>query len=127
MKPIPGSPGYFISKKGKVFSDRQQGGGGGRKAKLHAVKDTDKGHKYHRVVIMQNGKKTTKYVHDLVHAAHGKGKKKDGQQIRHLDGNKHNNSSGNLKPGSASENNLEKKSLTKSLMKLRFHITVWED
>lgn len=102
-KPIPGFPGYFIDSSGNVYSDRQAGGGGGRVAKLHKVTTTDHGHNYHRVVLMRNGKKTTRYVHDLIVAAFGMHKKK-GDQVRHLDGNKNHNTAKNLQPGTPKEN-----------------------
>lgn len=102
-KAIPGASGYFITRSGKVYSDRQAGGGGGRNAEMHEVTATAEGHKYKRVVLMINGKKTTKYVHDLIVSAYG-GKKKKGDQIRHLDGNKDHNTADNLKPGTPKEN-----------------------
>lgn len=97
-KAIPGFPGYFITRGGKIYSSRQGGEGD-----LREVTSTDKGHKYRRVVLMKNGKKTTKYIHDLLVIAF-KGGKGDGQVTRHLDGDKTNNSAGNVKPGSEKEN-----------------------
>lgn len=103
-KAIPGMPGYFITRDGTVYSDRQAGGGGGRKAEMHKVTTTDAGHNYKRVVLMVGGKKTTKYVHDLVVLAYGGRKKRAGEHIRHLDGDTKNTSAGNLRPGSPKEN-----------------------
>lgn len=103
-KPIPGAAGYFITRGGTVYSDRQAGGGGGRKDSMHVVTATDAGHKYHRVVLMINGKKTTKYIHDLVASTFSGKTKKKGDQIRHLDGNKDHNTAGNVEPGTPKEN-----------------------
>lgn len=94
MKPIPGFKGYYITSAGKVYSDRV----GGEK---RPVASTRAGHNYHRVVLMKNGKKTTKYIHELVQMTFGGGK---GEHIRHKDGNVDNNRASNLKPGSAKEN-----------------------
>jgi hypothetical protein len=94
MKPIPGFKGYYITAGGKVYSDRV----GGEK---RAVAATRAGHNYHRVVLMKNGKKTTKYIHELVQMTYGKGKD---EHIRHKDGNVDNNKASNLSPGSAKEN-----------------------
>ena len=102
MKPIPGFPGYFITRDGRVFSDRQRGTGD-RTEDKHEVICTDKGHEYERVVLMRDGKKTTQYVHDLLVAAF-RGGKRDGQVVRHLDGKTENNTAKNVKPGSVEEN-----------------------
>ena len=102
MKAIPGFPGYFIARDGTVYSDRQKGTGD-RTEDRHEVTTTDKGHNYARVVLMKDGKKTTKYVHDLlVLAFHGG--KRNGQVVRHLDGKSENNHAGNVKPGTQKEN-----------------------
>jgi hypothetical protein len=102
MKPIPGYAGYYLDQQGKVYSDRQKGTGA-RTEEKHEVTTTDKGHQYARVVLMKDGKKTTKYVHDLlVLTFHGG--KRDGQVVRHLDGKTENNTAKNVKPGSLEEN-----------------------
>lgn len=100
-KAIPGFPGYTITRDGKVHSDRQAGGGGGRKADDHEVTSTDHGHKYARVVLMKDGKKTTKYIHELLAMTYHGG---TGEQVRHLDGKKEHNTASNVKPGTAKEN-----------------------
>lgn len=98
MKPLSGYPGYYITRRGKVYSDRKKGGG---KTDRHEVKATDKGHQYKRVVLMKDGKKSTRYIHELV-ADHFRGEK--GEEVRHLDGNRLNNEASNLKPGTPKEN-----------------------
>lgn len=123
-KAIPGFPGYTITRDGKVYSDRQAGGGGGRKAESHEVTSTSAGHKYSRVVLMKNGKKTTKYIHELLAMTyHGS----TGEQIRHLDGDKDNNTADNVKPGTAKENGEDRvKHGTAARKSLEFHIFVKE-
>lgn len=107
-KAIPGFAGYYITRGGKVYSSRQGG-----EDDMREVTSTAEGHKYRRVVLMKNGKKTTKYIHDLLVAAF-KGGKNDGQVVRHLDGDKTNNSASNVKPGSEKENVEDRKRHDKS-------------
>ena len=119
MKAIPGFPGYFIDRSGTVYSDRQKGTGD-RTEECHEVTTTDKGHNYARVVLMKDGKKTTKYVHDLlVLAFHGG--KRNGQVVRHLDGKSENNHASNVKPGSLKEN-VEDRVKHDRAKKAAFHI-----
>lgn len=92
--------GYEITRDGRVLSVGSNWRGyGKREMKQHI--DTDG---YMIVRLTTNGNKRKNYrVHTLV-ASQFLPKKKPGQQLRHLDGNKQNNKATNLKWGTAKEN-----------------------
>lgn len=88
-KPIPGFPGYTVSPDGVVC-----GPDGNR---LSPRKDDDG---YIRVDLRKDGKRYTRFVHTLVSLAfHGSAK-----EVDHKDGNRTNDTAGNLEPVSHDEN-----------------------
>jgi len=95
-KPIPSAPGYFIDSVGNVYNKR---------GKRMTQQITKKG--YCRVHLQISGETKSKSIHSIV-AEVFIGERPFGMQIRHLDGNKLNNNSGNLLYGTASENEADK-------------------
>jgi hypothetical protein len=95
-KAIPSAPGYFVDVDGEVYNHR------GRRM---AQQVTHKG--YCRVALQINGESKSKSVHSLV-AEVFIGPRPKGLQIRHLDGNKTNNSPNNLSYGTAAQNEADK-------------------
>ena len=98
LRPIPGDDGYYASPDGRIFSTRQ--------SKLKEISQSIvRG--YASVAIMRPGKSTGTrvYVHVLVCAAfHGPRPSPD-HEVRHFpDGDRMNNSSGNLCWGTRLEN-----------------------
>lgn len=95
-KEIPSAPGYYVDADGEVYNYR------GRRI---AQQVTEKG--YCRVHLQVNGETKSKYVHSLV-AEVFIGPRPAGFQIRHLDGNKTNNSFDNIAYGTAKQNEADK-------------------
>lgn len=97
MKEIPGLQGYFADAHGHVHSNRS-----GLMRQL-----AERWHKgyLHVQVRLGSGRKTQRKlpVHALVLQA-WRGARPDGQQCRHLDGDRSNNCPSNLKWGTAAEN-----------------------
>lgn len=87
-KPIPGFPGYKITKSGTVY---------GPNGKLSPRKDVDG---YQRVDIRLDGKRFTRFVHTLVERTFGG----NGSEVDHKDGNRSNNHASNLETVSHKEN-----------------------
>jgi len=95
---IPGFPGYFVNKRGEVFSFGIRWNKGRFKLKQYWNPTT----KYFDVSPYVNGKKITKRVHILV-ALTFLGPCPLGKQVRHLDGIHENNYLYNLKYGTPKE------------------------
>lgn len=95
---IPGFPGYTISDDGQVWSTCR-----GR-LRLRKLVPDRKG--YLGLQIFRDGQRHDFKVHKLV-ALTFIGPRPEGMQVRHLDGNKLNNSVDNLAYGTASENVLD--------------------
>lgn len=99
--PVADAPGYEVSSLGRVRSWRQHG-----TQRIKASRPDSLG--YRRVDLYRHGRKVTASVHALVaEAFHGR--RPDGLQVRHLDGNPANNEAENLAYGTASENNRDKR------------------
>jgi hypothetical protein len=94
-RPVPGSPGYEVSDRGRVRSPRVM------------LRQGPIGSGHLAVQIPRNGKRRTVYVHALVLEAFI-GPRPRGQECRHLDDDKTNNTVGNLRWGTRSENTLDK-------------------
>ena len=95
--PISGFPDYEVSDQGRVRSFKF-----GAAPRVLRVRRQVTGHG--RVVLRTSeGRRIEKYVHQLVLAA-VVGPRPDGMEVRHLDGDPINNTLGNLKYGTRSEN-----------------------
>lgn len=96
-KYIQGTDGaYSVSNQGRIYSHRSN--------KILSVKKSV----YLSVTISINGVRKTVYVHSLV-AVHFLGERPNGQQVNHIDGNKHNCRSENLEYVSRLENMIHSK------------------
>lgn len=95
-KQVAGFPAYEINTLGQVWS-------------WHRLKylKTATVYGYHYVTLCIGGKKCTKRIHVLV-LENFRGKKPNGCEARHLDGNKDNNKLSNLKWGTKKENGQDK-------------------
>lgn len=98
-KEIPSFPGYYVSKDGVVFSSRGRWPSKNQKALLPRVNERG----YLRVGLRRDGRNFSVPVHRLVCEAFN-GPPPKGAQCRHLDGNRKNNTPGNLKWGTAMDN-----------------------
>lgn len=106
-RPIPGYEGlYEVSNFGKVFSLTRPSREGrvNRKTPLELKQRQPRGDGYLTVSLYgKNGEATTKFVHSLV-AETFIGARPEGAECCHCDGNSLNNSLGNLRWGSAKDN-----------------------
>lgn len=99
MKPIPDFPDYFVDRSGNVYSKKY-----GRSPRvLRCGVDSDG---YLGVVLRRYGKSINKKVHHLVLDTF-RGPRPNGTQACHNDGNKKNNSLGNLRWDTAKANGLD--------------------
>jgi protein gp37 len=98
---VPEWPGYFITSKGRVLSDRTNAGTRG--ASVHEVKAQpgDAGHA--RVMLQVEGRWTRELVHRLVLTAFDRAPA-DGEQGCHIDGDPSNNALWNLRWGDQGSN-----------------------
>lgn len=109
LRDIPGFPGYKISNIGEVFSYWNQRSNGSfigetcRRLKTNYDRDG-----YEMVGIKKEKKQKIVSVHYLVLLTF-EGEKVDKMMCRHLDGNPKNNNRNNLKWGTQSENEQDKK------------------
>ncbi len=97
MKEIPNYPNYFVTKNGKVWSN---------KTKRFLSTNSLRGYK--RVILCKQGKLFCRQVHRLVFETYV-GSCPKGMQCRHLDGVKYNNSLSNLCWGTPYENQMDRK------------------
>lgn len=88
-KPIPGFPGYTVTRSGTVHGPDGN--------KLSPRKDSDG---YMRVDLRLDGKRFTRFVHTLVEKTFGGA----GTEVDHKDGNRKNNSASNLETVDHDEN-----------------------
>ena len=104
---IEGFPYYEISNMGRIRSWKGKGQYGKRLVEPRLKKTFVGGDGYPFVKLQQNGKRTYYRIHKLLLETFV-GKRPDGMQARHLDGNKLHNSIGNLKWGTCEENHADK-------------------
>lgn len=106
---VASAPGYWVSKDGRVWSDR-------RGRLLSGLLSRDG---YRKVQLSLMGKKPVqRFVHRLVAEAFLDGR---GEQVRHLDGNKSNNAAENLAWGTCQQNILDKWDHGKMVIGERHH------
>jgi hypothetical protein len=96
-RPVAGFPDYFVAEDGRVFSATNWRGYGVRE--IAPVVDE---HGYLKVRLTLNGRRLKRSVHRLVALAWLSGTPQ--HDVRHLDGNKHNNHASNLAWGSQRDN-----------------------
>jgi hypothetical protein len=101
VRQIPGFDGYFISTEGKVFNKK------GLEIKSRIQKRVH-GKGYPIIDLRKDKKTVTIFVHKLVMLTYFEGKPSSRHQIRHLDGDKTNNSIFNLDWGTPEENMRDK-------------------
>lgn len=94
-------PGYFITSKGRVLSDRTNAGTRG--GELHEVKPQPGEAGHVRVMLQVEGRWARELVHRLVLAAFDRAPK-EGEQGCHIDGDPANNALWNLRWGDQSSN-----------------------
>lgn len=108
VRPITGAEGCYVSRDGRVFSDRCRAGRRRRidpAARHELAQITRKGY---RLVSLHEGPRSRLHrVHHLVLAA-WVGPRPPGAETRHLDGNKSNNHMDNLAWGTHAENEEDK-------------------
>lgn len=97
-KPIPSNPKYLVSSEGNVRHRDSN-----KLCKLHPNNNA----RYLAVGFWQDGKIRRRNVHVLVAEAF-KGPRPNGKEVRHLDGNGHNNKETNLCYGTKKENGQDK-------------------
>ncbi|MDW9568066.1 hypothetical protein GHK65_28670 [Sinorhizobium meliloti] len=105
-RPVEGYPGYEVSDLGRVRSWRSNGKGGGFRASPRVLSPSKKRNGYLQVNLWRDGVRSTFTVHSLVAEAFI-GRRPDGQECRHRDGDKANNRKGNLLWGTPSENTMD--------------------
>ena len=96
MKEIKGFPGYFVTKNGKVYSNKR-----GKLRELKPAPRSKNG--YLGVALTKNGKKVTKNVHRLVAEAYIPNPD-NLPEVNHIDENKLNNHVDNLEWVTSSQN-----------------------
>lgn len=108
-KPVPGYEGvYEVSSHGNVrVLARLDARGWRRKAGALRPWERSKGH-YFCVTLCLNATESKRYVHELVLEAFDKPRPAPHYQVRHLDGNPHNNRLRNLAWGTPAENAQDK-------------------
>jgi hypothetical protein len=106
--PLPGWEGhYIVSSEGNVHSLARRQADGRVRGGMMLTPCPD-GNGYLCVTLSRDGKSVTRRVHDLVAAAFI-GPKPGGKQVRHLNGNQRANRSRNLRYGSQSQNERDKR------------------
>lgn len=103
---VPGFPGYRVGSDGSVWSSIRNNGHavitvGNQWKKLKYL--IGRTRHYAHVTLCRNGEHYPKMVHRLILITFS-GEPKPGQEVRHLDGNMHNNSLSNLAWGTRKEN-----------------------
>lgn len=94
-KRVSGWPTYWVSEDGRVWSE----------ATSRLLKGMTSRDGYNKIHLSGPGRREQRFRHRLVAEAFVAG---DGEQVRHLDGDKSNNSAGNLAWGTCQENILDK-------------------
>lgn len=104
-RPVAGYEGiYEVSSNGQVRSVSRRGKTRGKILKPQVRKQRNAGHLL--LKLRRDGVQKTKTVHQIVAEAF-LGRRPEGMQIRHLDGNPANNNVSNLAYGTSSENRLD--------------------
>lgn len=104
MTPVPGAPGYYATPDGRVLSTWVCGQAGRPHAREpKALTLLPIGNGYLSVSMKINGVNAKRYLHAVI-ALTFIGPRPAGEQVRHLDGNKHNNCVANLAYGTARDN-----------------------
>lgn len=103
MKPIPRCPGYFADEHGFVWSFKGHGQGGRGEPQWRRLWRGCKTNGYPVVLVVEDGRKRPRRVHQLVARAFY-GERPEGQQVRHLDGTRDNNRPENLAYGTQRQN-----------------------
>jgi len=93
------TPGYEILPDGRVFSSLNWRGYGRRE-----LQQTENSHGYLSVRMLVDGRRKRMLVHTLVAARFLPDRPSSTHEIRHLDGNKHNNHAANLAWGTRKDN-----------------------
>lgn len=109
IKPIPNFDGYFVSKNGRIFSNRPINGKGNKRDKLREIKPLKCSKGRYLQFTASNGKTATKV---LIHRAVLEtfvGACPVGKEVSHKDGNSHNNRLENLEYVTHKENESMKK------------------
>ncbi len=102
MTAIPGHTGYFACRSGSIYSTRNRSG------ELTELKPSWNGRYYNVSIYPDKGRKVSRHVHSVIcHLFHGE--RPHGMQCRHLDGDPKNNHADNLKWGTSTENNMDRK------------------
>lgn len=96
-RPVPGHPDYQVSDRGRVVSYKR-----GRPRELRGGLPNG----YRQVRMYVDGARSDQLVHRLVLLAFV-GPCPEGQEVRHLDGDKTNNHLSNLRHGTRSENTID--------------------
>lgn len=105
-KPIPGHPDYELSEEGQLRSWRKFGSGKGRADKPRLLIPHKAPDGYYKVTVATISRTHSINLHALM-ALTFHGERPEGAVVRHLDGNKENNSAANLAYGTPRENNLD--------------------
>jgi hypothetical protein len=98
-RPVPGYPDYEVSDRGRVLSKKRNNPGGRHRLLRGVVHPRG----YLQVFLRANGAYRNRKVHQLVLEAFV-GQMPEGMEVRHLDGDKSNNTLPNLAYGTRSEN-----------------------
>jgi hypothetical protein len=110
-RPIPGFPGYFAGSDGNIYSHRDYMGGVDLSKPGRKLKTCECGYKHSYLGCTLRGpdkKSASKNIHSLIaEAFHGK--RPEGFQCSHLNGNPKDNRPENLKWESAAANNQRKR------------------
>lgn len=101
-RPIPGYEGrYEVSSEGRVRSWARKDG-------PHLRRPSTGDQRYHSVTLCRDGRHEQRAIHTLV-ALVFIGPRPEGMEVRHLDGNSHNNRAANLTYGTHAENMLDQR------------------
>lgn len=111
MKDIPGYPGYLAGDDGTIYTKKRRGfaakNGPVYPPKVLIASSRSVASPYLSVSLHHEGAQVTEDVHVLVcRAFHGE--PLDGQEVRHLNGDPHDNRAANLAWGTRSENQRDK-------------------
>lgn len=107
-KVIDNYPDYEVSNKGRVRSWKKFGPGGGRRDEPRMLKTVDNGAGYKKVILSSTEGKRQFYVHQLVLTVFA-GKRPNGMQCCHNDGNPKNNAIDNLRWDTCKHNQADRK------------------
>lgn len=118
MNKIDGYDGYWINKRGQVFSTRSHSGHGNKKM-IELKPDVDRG--YQRVTFSIGGRTKRALVHRLVAMTYLPQPAPEQQVVRHLDGDPSNNNVWNLAWGTHKDNEADKRRHGRTLAGEKVH------